>query len=343
MEPAIVTIDHDCECDLRHPGGEVIGRELVTRRACRWSAISGNISANKQTGGAMTADRTKTGPEPSNAQPGGDAADGRNDDVSQPSMAELSRRLGERAARQRAVDPAAAKAARRAALEAYDQAQERRLIVGSSVAVAAVIGAGIVYLVSTVGSGPVPQSPSAAARSEPASPPERTAAAPAPDPLDTASPSPAPSSPSAAASVADTPAVVPAAAQTEPAPVTGSQQGPVEPAPNQAALRRDEMREVQARLRSFGFNPGPVDGVPGLMTEDAVQHYQRHRGQRQTGTVDRELLEQLRQDPAPQVAQPAAQPDARVARSPRPRRADPFEPVRAAGERFGQWLHSLTR
>ncbi len=300
----------------------------------------------------MTADRTKTGPEPSKAQPGGatsngppapDAADGRNDDVSQPSLAELSRRLGERAARQRAVDPAAAKAARRAALEAYDQVQERRLIVGSSVAVAAVIGAGIVYLVSTFGSGPVPLPPSAAAPQEPASPLERTAAALAPAPLDSVSLAPAPSSPSPAASVADTPAVVPAAAQTEPAPMTGSQQAPVEPTPNQAALQRDEMREVQARLRSFGFNPGPVDGMPGLMTEDAVQHYQRHRGQRQTGTVDRELLEQLRQDPAPQVAQPAARPDARAVRSPAPRRADPFEPVRAAGNRLSQWLRSLTR
>jgi hypothetical protein len=342
----------------------------------------------------MTADRTKTGPEPNKAQPGNanpneplapEAADGRNDDVSNPSMTELSRRLGERAARLRAVDPAAAKAARRAALEAYEDAHERRLIVGLSVAVAAVIGAGIVYLVPTVGSGPVPPSGSAAARLEPASPLEETAAAPAPAPLASASPSPAPSSPSPAASVADTPAVVPAAAQaataadsqqapaptesaapsplattavlastqpfpatgTEPAPVTGSQQAPVEPAPNQAALRRDEMREVQARLRSFGFDPGPVDGVPGTMTEDAVQHYQRHRGQRQTGTVDRELLEQLRQDPAPhvaqQVAQRASRPAPRATSSTTARHSDPFAPVRAEGDRLGRWLDSLTR
>jgi hypothetical protein len=46
----LVTIDHDCGCDLRHPGGEVIGRELVTQRACRWSAIPGNISANQSNG-----------------------------------------------------------------------------------------------------------------------------------------------------------------------------------------------------------------------------------------------------------------------------------------------------
>jgi hypothetical protein len=72
-------------------------------------------------------------------------------------------------------------------------------------------------------------------------------------------------------------------------------------------------------------------------------HYQQDRGQPQTGTVDRELLEQLRQGPAPQIAQRAARPDARATRSPGARRSDPFEPVRAAGNRLGQWLESLTR
>ena len=84
-----------------------------------------NIPAN-QTGGAMTADRIKTDLGSSKAQPGSaspnrppapDNADGRDDEVSNPSMAELSRRLAERAARQRAVDPGAAKAAHRAALQ----------------------------------------------------------------------------------------------------------------------------------------------------------------------------------------------------------------------------------
>ena len=132
------------------------------------------------------------------------------------------------------------------------------------------------------------------------------------------------------------------ATRTESAPATVRQAAPVEPAPNPAPLRRDEVREVQARLQSFGFNPGPVDGVLGVMTEDAVMHYQRHRGQAQTGTVDRQLLEQLRRDPAPQVAQ-RVRPDTRSARSPAARRSDPFEPVRAAGNRLGQWLDSLVR
>ena len=351
--------------------------------------FSANIPAN-QTGGAMTADRTKTDPEPDEAQPGSaspgarpapDKADSRDDANYKQSMADLSRRLGERAARQPAVDPGEAKAARRAALEEYDRTRGRRLIVGLGLAAAVVVGAGIAYLVPTMGSRPVPPSASAAAQSEPAPPVEVATAAPAPDPPAAPSPPPALSSPSPAASVPDTPAAEPAAAQaapaadnqpapappqavappplprpaslastwsamatrTEPTPATASQQAPAPPAPNPAPLRRDEVREVQARLLSFGFNPGPVDGVLGVMTEEAVMHYQRHRGQTQTGTIDRQLLEQLRQDPAPQVAQRAARPDARATRSPAARRSDPFEPVRAAGNRLGQWLDSLRR
>jgi hypothetical protein len=79
------------------------------------------------------------------------------------------------------------------------------------------------------------------------------------------------------------------------------------------------------------------------MTEGAVIRYQQNRGQPQTGKVDRELLEQLRPDPAPQLVQRAAGPYARPTRSPGPRRSDPFEPIRAAGNRLGQWLDSLAR
>jgi peptidoglycan hydrolase-like protein with peptidoglycan-binding domain len=131
--------------------------------------------------------------------------------------------------------------------------------------------------------------------------------------------------------------------ETEIHPRPTSQQAPVEPAPNQAALGRDVMREVQARLRSFGFNSGPVDETGGPMTDGAVMHYQQDRGQPQTGKVDSQLLEQLRQDPAPQIAQRAARPDARATRSPGPQRSDHFEPVRVAGNRLGQWLESRTR
>ncbi len=79
------------------------------------------------------------------------------------------------------------------------------------------------------------------------------------------------------------------------------------------------------------------------MTEGAVRRYQQDRGQPQTGEIDNALLQQLRQDPAPPAVQQVAQRAARPARSPAPRRSDPFEPVRAAGNRFGQWMDSLVR
>jgi peptidoglycan hydrolase-like protein with peptidoglycan-binding domain len=58
-------------------------------------------------------------------------------------------------------------------------------------------------------------------------------------------------------------------------------------------------RSIQQEQRSFGFNPGPIDGAVGTKTAEAVIKYQQARGQLQTGTVNRELLEQLRQDAAP--------------------------------------------
>jgi CheY-like chemotaxis protein len=309
-----------------------------------------SVPANK-TGGAMTADpSTKADPKPGKVQPGSVSpnrppapgkADRRDDEISDPSMAALQRRLGEWAARQRAVDPAAAKAARRAALEAYDRARARRQRLALAFAVAAIASSGIAYLFPTVGSEAVPLSPSAAALPEPAPLLAMAAATPTAAPPDPASPSSAPSSPLPATSVAYAPAVVPAAVQT--AAAADSQLAPVEPAPNQIPLQRDEAREVQERLRSFGFNPGRVDGVAGAMTEGAVIRYQQDRGQPQTGKVDRELLEQLRQDPAPQIVQRVAGPYARPTRSPGARRSGPFEPVRAAGDRLGKWLESLTR
>jgi CheY-like chemotaxis protein len=309
-----------------------------------------SVPANK-TGGAMTADpSTKADPKPGKVQPGSVSpnrppapgkADRRDDEISDPSMAALQRRLGEWAARQRAVDPAAAKAARRAALEAYDRARARRQRLALAFAVAAIASSGIAYLFPTVGSEAVPLSPSAAALPESAPLLAMAAATPTAAPPDPASPSSAPSSPLPATSVAYAPAVVPAAVQT--AAAADSQLAPVEPAPNQIPLQRDEAREVQERLRSFGFNPGRVDGVAGAMTEGAVIRYQQDRGQPQTGKVDRELLEQLRQDPAPQIVQRVAGPYARPTRSPGARRSGPFEPVRAAGDRLGKWLESLTR
>jgi len=342
--PAIKTIlTSDTDVDLAALDGCGIflskPYRLVDLAYCLQKALTAAV-------GVMAADpRAKTSPERGKAQPisanpnrppSRDKADGRDNEVFKSSMAELSRRLGERAAQQRAIDPAAAKAAQVAALQALDRARARRLRLVLGVAIGAVGGSGIAYLVPTIGSLSAPPPPSATAHTEQASPIDMAAATQVPNPPASA-PSPMPP-PTSLASARPFPTM-----ETEPAPATGSQQAPAEPTENRTPLRRDEVREVQARLRFFGFNPGRDDGVPGPTTKGAVMRYQQDRGQPQAGTVDRQLLEQLRQDPAPQVAQRAATPDARATRSPAPQHSDPFGPVRVAGDRFGRWLDSLVR
>src|SRR5262245_33402116 len=257
-------------------------------------------------------------------------------DTFERSIAELSRRLSERS---RPLSPEQARAAaqaRRAALQAHDRARRPWLAVLFGAPVAAAIGVGAAWLMQTIGAADLSDPPAVAplitteARADPPPPvpppplPATVTPAPAPEP------SPPPSVTSKPAPVADTPA-------------------PLSPPPSEAALPVRDVREVQARLRAFGFEPGPVDGVAGRQTEAAVRRYQQSRTQWQTGKVDSELLEQLRRDPAPQVAHhvaPRAQTvDSRPVAAPaQPRRqSDPFEPVRSAGDRLGRWLESLAR
>lgn len=286
----------------------------------------------------MTADRTKLGPWwrqlwPSRP-PAADTALRGHNDLFKESVAELSRRAAERLAQQ-ATDPAAAAQARRAALQAYDRARARRLRLALGLGVAAIVGSGIAGLVATVGLPPAPPSASAAALAERLAPVEMASA--------TVSP-PSQATADLSASV-PSPAVEP---ETAPAAVAADDRAaPVEAPP----LQRDEVREVQARLRSLGFNPGPLDGIAGRTTMGAVMHYQQQRSLPQTGNIDGDLLVQLREDPNPQLAQAAPQqvaqraprPDARASRSRGARSADPFEPVKEAGNRFGRWLDSLAR
>ena len=100
---------------------------------------------------------------------------------------------------------------------------------------------------------------------------------------------------------------------------------------------------MQAKLYTFGFNPGPIDGADGPMTHAAATHYEADRGLPQTGEVDRALLETLRQDPAPQVAALPPPPPRRMSHGYARRSDDPFAPIRAAGDRLGRWLQSLGR
>jgi hypothetical protein len=239
------------------------------------------------------------------------------------SMADLSRRLGERAASQPAGDPSTSAETRQAALQAYDRARLRWLaiLVGGVVAAVAT-GVALASLVPD----------------EPESAPLVVTTSVAPIPAASEPTQPSPTAPSVAAT-ATTPPPAPA-----PEPPVPPQTAAIEPMADPNTLRVDEVKELQIKLRSFGFNPGPVDGVAGSMTQSAAVRYQQARGQPQTGVVDRQLLDQLRQDPSSPVVQHVAQraprPDTTrpaVQSSQPPRRSsDPFEPMR-------RWLDSLFR
>jgi peptidoglycan hydrolase-like protein with peptidoglycan-binding domain len=61
---------------------------------------------------------------------------------------------------------------------------------------------------------------------------------------------------------------------------------------------RNEILDLQTRLKALGLNPGPVDGVAGPQTAAAVRRYEESRGWLPTGFVDRDLLIRLQQEPS---------------------------------------------
>ena len=271
------------------------------------------------------------------------------------SMASFSRRLGERAAELPPRDPRTAAAERRAALKAYDEARVRRwkTALKATGTVAATLS--VTWIVVLIGTPAAPPSstestmPSRMASIVPIPTPAQPAQPiqPAAAPVDPSVAAAAPSQPEPEA--ASEPAPQPAPSSSAPpadvasASDTASDRAPAETVASAAALGPAEIREIQTRLRAFGFNPGPIDGHAGRTTQAAIMRYQQGRALPPTGTIDQALLEQLREDPAPQVvAQRPPRPGPRATMAP-PRRADPFDDVRAAGNRLGRWLDSLAR
>lgn len=50
-------------------------------------------------------------------------------------------------------------------------------------------------------------------------------------------------------------------------------------------MTRDDWKAVQRRLAKLGFNPGPIDGIRGKMTTNAVRRFQESRGLVSDGIV----------------------------------------------------------
>jgi N-acetylmuramoyl-L-alanine amidase len=58
-------------------------------------------------------------------------------------------------------------------------------------------------------------------------------------------------------------------------------------------LRGDDVAELQVRLAQFGFNPGRIDGIFGVLTEEALSDFQRNCALNVNGTLTRATLGEL--------------------------------------------------
>jgi peptidoglycan hydrolase-like protein with peptidoglycan-binding domain len=88
---------------------------------------------------------------------------------------------------------------------------------------------------------------------------------------------------------------LPAAAQAPDQDVT-SQSPPPPPEPQFLdmsaipAITPDRVMKAQQALQRKGFDPGPVDGILGPMTREAVRKYQDRYGIKPTGELDNQTL-----------------------------------------------------
>jgi hypothetical protein len=55
------------------------------------------------------------------------------------------------------------------------------------------------------------------------------------------------------------------------------------------SLEASALRDIQAQLKTHGFDPGPVDGVLGPKTCNAVRAYQKAAGLQIDGVIDPKL------------------------------------------------------
>jgi hypothetical protein len=323
-------------------------------------------AATGSTSGTMTAEpepkpKPKLGPARPDAAPSpfGERPQA-GEQFFQRSIADLSRRLGERA--QSTSEPQTAAEARRRAMRAYERERARKLRLVLTGAGAVFATAGFAWLVVMLGEPDAPASARPIAAVQPAPPVTMASAEPATPPARAVEPPPSPPAVTESQPPAPAVPVEPASSPPPPTPQTAPQTAavapndPPAPAPAPPPLSREGIREVQKRLAGFGFDPGPIDGVAGRRTEEATQRYLETRGQPQMPPNDPQMLEQLRQDPTPpvaqtQVAQRAKGQGTRTtqtgtgngATQPARRQFDPFEPVKVAGTEITRFFQSVFR
>lgn len=228
------------------------------------------------------------------------------DDRFAKALGDFARRIGERAAAERAPDPLAAAEKRRAALAAHDRDRMQRWLIGSSVAVGLVAVVGLLtlammWLPISLGRAGVPVVEQRKADTRAGYARDETIVTAGVPPAQARSPS--------------QPVVIVVPAIPE-SPVVSMAELKAWARPVPGGLSAAEIREVQGRLLTLGYDPGRIDGADGPRTQAAVRRYRERRSLLPAnGTIDRNLLTALRQDPSPRIAQKP------------PRSSDPFEPI----------------
>ena len=89
------------------------------------------------------------------------------------------------------------------------------------------------------------------------------------------------------------PAPEPSPTAAPPQASAGQASAPAAPAPA-VSLTASEVREVQLLLTILGYQPGPIDGVLGRQTEQAIRGFQQDQGLTVTGVPTRQLIDRLR-------------------------------------------------
>ncbi|MGH7774673.1 MAG: peptidoglycan-binding domain-containing protein [Candidatus Binatia bacterium] len=74
---------------------------------------------------------------------------------------------------------------------------------------------------------------------------------------------------------------------------TAVTQAPKVTAPVNKNPSKQKIRLVQERLKTFGFDPGPIDGALGPKTRSALLKYQASHGLSNSGTLDEKTLVSL--------------------------------------------------
>jgi hypothetical protein len=112
-------------------------------------------------------------------------------------------------------------------------------------------------------------------------------------------------------------------------PGTQAPSSPSSAPPSPPLTSPNDIREVQGRLQSVGFDPGPIDGAAGPKTAAAVTRYQRAHGLQATGVADKDTLDELRREPGstappPPPPRPRTQAYQSAYTSPPSRQSNPF-------------------